>query len=132
MENLESFLRENVDSQIEEEIIISNRFKDENENVIKWKIKCISSLEDEEIRRGCFNKNNEFDFNKYLGKLNASCVTYPNLKNVQLQDSYKVISDDELLKAMLLGGEYAVLSEKVQEINGFNQTFDDLINTAKN
>lgn len=131
MDNLQSFLKENIDNEIEKEIIVSNRFLDENKEVIKWKIRCISTLTDESIRKMSYI-NDEFDYNKYLGKLTASCIVYPNLKSVTLQNSYETYLEDELLKIMLLPGEYASLVEKVQEINGFNETFTELIDTAKN
>lgn len=132
MENLSSFLHENLENEIIEEIALSNRFKDEEGNIIKWKIKSISTLIDEELRALCYNKDDEFDYNKYLGKLTARCTLYPNLNSVELQNSYKVYDSDSCLKQMLLPGEYANLVEKVQQINGFNQTFDELVDIAKN
>ena len=55
----------------------------------------------------------ETDFNQYLGKLAAACTVYPNLNDTVLQDSYRVMGADNLLKAMLSAGEFAAFVEKL-------------------
>ena len=60
------------------------------------------------------------------------CVVYPDLTDAELQNSYGVMGDDNLLKKMLKSGEYAALLNKVQEINGFDITTQDLVDEAKN
>lgn len=62
----------------------------------------------------------------------AACTVAPNLNDASLQDSYGVMSADELLKAMLLPGEYADYLAKVQEICGFDKSVQDLVDDAKN
>ena len=74
----------------------------------------------------------EMDANIYMGKLAAACTTFPNLNDKELQDSYHVMSADALLKAMLIPGEYANYLNKVQEVNGFDITMDELVDEAKN
>ncbi len=132
MENLKSFLRENIENENTYDVVISDRFLDEDGNIIKWKLKTVPTIVDEFIRNSCQKNNEEFDFNKYLGKLTSTCVVYPNLKNAQLQDSYNVKTEDDLLKSMLLAGEYANLVSNVQKINGFDKTFDELVEISKN
>lgn len=39
---------------------------------------------------------------------------------------------EALLKAMLTPGEYAEYLSKIQEINGFDTAFEDLVEDAKN
>lgn len=132
MDTLKSFLKENVQSQKEYEFQISKRFLDDYEKPIKWKLQTITTTIDEEIRKICYKQNDEFDYNKYLGKLSARCVLFPNLKSANLQDNYNTKSDDDLLKAMLLPGEYSNLISIVQNINGFDENFESLVDIAKN
>ena len=51
---------------------------------------------------------------------------------MDLQDSYGVMGAEELLKVMLLPGEYANYLGKVQEICGFDKNMNDLVEEAKN
>ena len=39
---------------------------------------------------------------------------------------------DKLLKTMLKPGEYQDLLKKIQEINGFDESMEDLVEEAKN
>ena len=56
----------------------------------------------------------------------------PDLHDAALQDSYGVMSPEELLKEMLDdAGEYADLAVKVQQISGFTSLAED-VETAKN
>ena len=67
-----------------------------------------------------------------MGKLAARCTVYPNLNDASLQDSYGVMGADALLKKMLTAGEYAEYLMKIQEINGFDVSFEDKVEEAKN
>jgi len=57
---------------------------------------------------------------------------FPNLNDSELQDSYKVMSADKLLKVMLKPGEYQDYLKKVQEVNGYDVPLDELVEEAKN
>lgn len=142
MNNLKSFLAGNAIKVENIKYVASKRFVDKEGNPIPWEIKAISNIEDEEIRNSCTKKVQvpgktgtyipEIDFNNYAGKLAAACTLYPDLLNAELQDSYHVTKDDDLLKAMLTPGEYIQYITKVQEINGFGSNINDLVEEAKN
>ncbi|MBW7457350.1 phage portal protein, partial [Paenibacillus sepulcri] len=57
---------------------------------------------------------------------------YPDLKNAELQKSYGVLGGDQLIKKMLLSGEYAALVQKVQKVNGFDRDINELVEDVKN
>jgi hypothetical protein len=57
---------------------------------------------------------------------------FPNLNDAELQDSYGVKSADELLKKMLLPGEYSEYKAKVMEVNGYDMSMEELVDEAKN
>ena len=108
---------------------------------IEWELKAISSEMDEIIRSECTKKvptgkrgqtKLELDENKYLGRMCAACVVYPDLKTADLQDSYGADSPDDLLKKILLPAEYTDLRVKVMEINGYDTSMEDLVDEAKN
>jgi hypothetical protein len=142
MGNLSAFLAENAKKVENIKHVVSKRFIDENGNPIKWEITCITSQEDEALRKNYTKrvqipgKRNQYttetDYNLYLGKLAAKCTVFPNLNDAELQNSYGVMGDDALLKVMLTPGEYADYLTKIQEVNGFDTSFDELVDEAKN
>lgn len=123
------------------EYIASKRFMDKGEPV-KWQLKAVSSDLDEQIRKECTKKvpihgkrgqyNQETDTDKYIGKLCVACTVYPNLNDAALQDSYGVKCADDLIKKMLLPGEYTEYKAKVMEVNGFDMSMEDMVDEAKN
>lgn len=121
--------------------VASKRFV-QNKKPVEWELKAISSSLDEAIRKECTKKvpiagkrgqyNQETDTDKYIGKLCVASTVYPNLNDAALQDSYGVKSGDELLKKMLLPGEYTEYKAKVMEVNGYDMTMEELVDEAKN
>ena len=73
----------------------------------------------------------ELDTNIYTNKIAAACTVYPNLSNAELQNAYDVMGEENLLRRMLTSGEYISYLEKIQDINGFNETLEDLVQEAK-
>jgi len=142
MSNLSYFLAANVIKEDVVKYIASKRFIDENKNPVEWELGCITSAEDQEIRKSCTRKVQvpgkknmympETDYDAYLAKLAVKCVKYPTLNNAELQNSYGVMGEVALLQAMLKSGEYQDLLKKVQEINGFDTGMDELVEEAKN
>ena len=120
----------------------SPRFVDENKKPVEWEIKTITGTEDEALRKSCARrvpvpgKRNQYqketDYDLYLGKLAVACTVFPNLNDKGLQDSYKAMGAEALLKAMLTPGEYAAYVEKVQEVCGFSTPIQEEVDEAKN
>lgn len=140
--NLSAFMAQNAIQPEEIEFVASKRFVDENGKPIPWKIRCITSTEDEVIRKACTKrvpipgKRNQFtqeiDSSLYVGKLAVACTVFPDLNDAELQDSYGVMGADVLLKTMLTPGEYAAYLVKIQEVNGFDVDMQDLVDEVKN
>ena len=109
---------------------------------VEWEIKAIDSDLDEALRKECTKRvpipgkrgqyNQETDTDKYIGKMCVACTVYPNLNDAELQDSYGVKSGEELLRKMLLPGEYTDLKTKIMEINGYDLSMEELVDEAKN
>lgn len=142
MSDLSMFFAENAVKEEKVKYAASKRFLDKLGKPVEWELSCITSKEDEEIRRSCTKKvqvpgkrgqfTSETDGNLYLGKLAARCVVFPNLNDAALQNSYGIMGSDNLLKAMLKSGEYSDLIVKVQEINGFDTDMEEQVEEAKN
>ena len=143
MKTLSAFFAENALNQEIVKYAVSPRFVDpETKEPIEWELQPITSGEDEEIRKDCMKtvqvigRKNQYErqlnMDKYMTALAVRCVTFPDLHNAELQDSYKVKGADALLNKMLLAGEKSDLLVKIQEICGFTETFDDLVDEAKN
>ncbi|EMS70270.1 phage tail assembly chaperone [Ruminiclostridium cellobioparum] len=142
MNNLSAFLKQNALENENVKFVASKRFVDESGKPVEWEICGITSEEDEDIRKACTRKvqvpgkkgqfTPETDYNAYLGKLAARCTVYPNLNNAELQNSYGCMGADSLLKTMLKPGEYAEYLAKIQEVNGFDVTMEELVDEAKN
>ena len=140
MRDLSGFLRGNA-AQVENvKVVASQRFLDVDGAALEWELRCVSSTEDEEIRRGAVRRPaggrgqsvSETDVGLYLGRLAVGCTVFPDLHDEALQDSYGVMGADHLLRAMLTPGEYAEYLRQVQKICGFDVPFDRLVEEAKN
>ena len=139
---LSGFFAENALKVENIKYVASKRFLDDKKKPIQWEIRSLTSKEDEELRKLCTkrvpvpNKKGQYtmetDYNLYLGKLASACTVFPDLKNAELQNSYGVMGDDNLLKTMLTAGEYAEYLSKIQEINGFDVSTEDMVEEVKN
>lgn len=116
---------------------------DENGNPLEWEFKPITSKENEEIRESCTievpitGKPNMFrqkvKTSLYIQRMIAASVVMPDLYDAELQDSYGVKTPEDLLLAMVDDpGEYNDLAAFVQKFQGFNVSFEDKVNEAKN
>lgn len=135
--SLKAFLKGNTKNIGVVEYVVSDRFIDEETGELeKFKIRAITGQLDSQLRATCYitekDGTQKFDSDKYLALLVSTCVTYPDFKNAELQDSYGVKSEIELMKVMLTSGEYTKLLMKVQEVNGFKETYQDKVQEAKN
>lgn len=142
MSNLQAFFAQNVEKVQVEEHIISKRFKDEQGNPIPWKFGAISGDEDAAIRKACTKrmplpgKKNMFmpetDYDLYALKAAVATVRFPDLNNVELQNSYGVMGAEALIQKMLKPGELTEVKKISQAVNGFDVGMDDLVEEAKN
>lgn len=140
--SLSAFLAENALPAENIRYAASPRFLDEKGKPVEWEMKAITGREDEALRKDCGKRvpvpgrknqyQRETDLDLYLGKLAAACTVFPNLNDKTLQDSYKVMGAENLLKTMLTSGEYAGYLAKVQEVCGFDIPLQDEVDEAKN
>ncbi|MGL9971568.1 phage tail assembly chaperone [Enterococcus sp. DIV1420a] len=119
--NMKDFMQEVVG---EEKEIKMERFKS------PFLIETISETENDRLKKSATvtrisksgNRVKDLDVDKYGDALLVRCVKAPDLHNTELQTFYKTEGDASgTLKAMLLAGEYAKLTNQVLELNGFNE-----------
>lgn len=116
---------------------------DEDGKPLEWEFRHITSKENDGLRDECTvdvqvtGKPNMFrpkvNYSKYMQKVIVASVVMPDLYDVELQDSYGVSTPEELLLAMVDDpGEYNDLILFMQSFQGFNVSFDDKVEEAKN
>lgn len=138
MSEFERFLKTNKKKREPTVYAASKSFTDDKGEPFLWKIKPISTKENENIRDECVIEDKAsgrycLDISKYTAKLLAASVVEPNLYDKQLQDSYGVMTPEALIQELLDDpSEYRKFAEFIQEFNGFNSGFTDKVNEAKN
>ncbi|WP_127531195.1 phage tail assembly chaperone [Paenibacillus kobensis] len=138
--DLSAFYAQNAVMEEAETFIVSERFRNSEGAPVPWKLRSMTEAENEECRKSATRKVKgkhgqqtvETNADEYLAKLVVASITYPDLKDAQLQQSYGVLGAEGLLRKMLRPGEYAGLVAKVQELNGFDRDMNDLVEEVKN
>lgn len=138
--SLKAFLASNAKKPEERKIVISDRFVGEDGQPEPFIIRAISEDLNGQIRADSTSiktlkgrQTSKVDTNKYLGRLVAASVVEPDLKDSELQASYGVVGEDNLVRKMLLPGEFAKLLEAVQDLNGYDaEEFDEIKDEVKN
>ncbi len=142
MSNLNRFLKENKIVKENVKYAATKSLVDEAGKPLLWEIQPLSTKKNENIRESCTieipvkGKPNLFrekiDSAKYTAKLIASSVVFPDLYDKDLQDSYGVMTPEELIMEMIDDpGEYGDFAQFITEFNGFSDINDD-IEEAKN
>lgn len=139
--SLSAFMRPNVQQIENAKYAASPRFKGEDGKPLEWEICCISADEYARIRSSCIRqvpvpgKKNQFtqklDTYEFQSMVCARCTVFPDLKNAELQDSWGVAKPEQLVGAMLIGGEFDDYVTEVFRVNGFKSE-NELIDEAKN
>lgn len=139
--SLSAFLAQNARKPENRKIAVSDRFTGDNGKPIEWEITCITAGENQKIRKDCIRNvpvagkrgqfTQDFDAAAFQAKLLTRCIVFPDLNDKALQDSYGVMSAEQLISAMLTPGEFDNLVLAITDHNGFNSE-GELIDEAKN
>jgi hypothetical protein len=124
MSALKAFLQPSVAGKTKE-VIVSDRFKDENGKPVPFVIKAISQEENEKIAklsRKIVKVNgtpvDKLDTFLYTKRLINACVQEPDFGNQEICKYYGTEDPLEVPSQMLGIGEYNRLSEAIMELNG--------------
>lgn len=142
MSSLNRFLKENKIKKENVKYAATKSLVDENGKPLEWEIQPLTTKQNDNIRDSCTieipvkGKPNmvreKIDNSRYTAKLVATSVVFPDLYDKELQDSYGVMTPEELIKEMIDDpGEYADFTEFITKFNGFTDIDDDIAE-AKN
>lgn len=142
MSDLSRFLKKNKKEKQNVTYAATKSLTDEKGQPLLWTLRPISTKENDALRDACTvdvpvtGKAGVFrpklQTSKYLARLLAASVVEPNLHDKDLQDSYGVMTPEELVQEMVDDpGEYSDFSTFVQQYNGFT-SMDDKVEEAKN
>lgn len=143
MSKFSKFMKANKIEKKNEMYAATKSLCDENGKPLEWEFRHITSKENEDLRDACTidvpitGKPNMFrqkvKSSLYIQKMVAASVVVPDLYDKDLQDSYSAMTPEELLLAMVDDpGEYNDLASFVQKFQGFNVSFDEKVDEAKN
>lgn len=143
MSQFAKFMKANKTVKENELHAVTKSLCDEKGNPLEWEFRHISTKDNENIRESCTveipvaGKPNMYrpklKTSLYIQKMIAASVVVPDLFDVELQDSYGVKTPEELLLAMVDDpGEYNELAAFVQKFQGFDASFEDKVDEAKN
>lgn len=143
MSKFSRFMKANKEEKQNERYAPTRSLCDENGKPLEWEFRHITSKDNEELRDACTvevpvtGKPNMYrprvQTGKYIQKMIVASVVYPDLYDADLQDSYDVKTPEDLLLAMVDDpGEYNELAAFMQSFQGFNVSFNDKVEEAKN
>lgn len=138
-QTLKAFFMQNAEQVPNKKVVISRRFKDEDGQPIEWEIKALDAGTQQDIRTkamemkatGGKNANVKMNYNTALSNIltAVNAVVFPDLWDLELQNSYDVKTPEALIGKMLLPDEFDKL---IDEINAISESADELEETAKN
>ena len=136
------FINADLVTEETKEVIISNRFKDQNGDLIPFKIKTISEEENRRIKEKSNvigsdqfkRKTKDLDSSLYQANLIVACTIEPNFKSSDLQARHKFDGNSVgLVRFLLRAGEFNKLVEAILEFNGFlDNDLEEVANEIKN
>lgn len=141
MSLLESFLKLGKESKVKKiselskQVIISKRFTNDDGNYLPFTIKAMDE-DTLEVLNQKYNKTKivdgvlveQFDRVGWQSELLVESVVDPDLKNTDLCKQYGTMDPTQLVRKMLLPGEYLKLLKEVMTLNGY---YDDFSNFSK-
>ena len=142
MSNFSKFMKAN---KIQKENVmrpVTKSLLDENGEPLLWEIKPLTTKENERLRDLCTvevpvkGKPNLFrhktDMSKYQNMLICASIVSPDLNDAELQNSYGVMTPEDLIKEMVDDpAEYTDLFVFIQELSGFKPLQEE-VDEAKN
>lgn len=143
MSKFSQFMKANKVEKKNEFYASTKSLCDTNGKPLVWEFRPITSKENETLRDECVmdvpitgkphQYRQKLQSGKYIQKMIAASVVVPDLFDAELQDSYGVKTPEDLLMAMVDDpGEYNDLAVFVQKFHGFDVSFEEKVDEAKN
>ena len=143
MSDLSRFLKKNKKLKENVHYAVTKSLTDEKGQPLLWEIRPLTSKETNRLTDECtFQEQvpgkpnvfrNKINSTKLLQKMMVASVVFPNLNDKDLQDSYRVMTPEELITEMVDDpGEYNNFGKYLNELNGFNEGINEKVEEAKN
>lgn len=134
MSKLSAFLHP-VTEQEEKEVVISNRFQDEEGKPVPFKIRSLTQEENDKITKQATRTVRvdgqpvqQVDSAVYNRLLILAGTVEPDFREKELCEAYGVLDPQLVPGKMLFSGEYARLAREIVALSGFSDLGDDLKN----
>lgn len=137
MSTLQEFLNANPIDNLTDEVPVSDRLKDKDGNLYKFKIQVMSSEALGQYRKKAMKidqkkKSVEVDTAKLSKDIVINHTLVPDFKDAESIRKMGCLNPEQYLNKVLLPGEIEELAERIQKLSGFNKDFNELVEEAKN
>lgn len=129
---LQEFLNANVVAGSEKEIILSDRFKDDEGNPLKFKIKAMSQSRFNELRTRAAKVNGGFDEGLFGELCIIENTVVPNFKDNASISQTGCANARQYLDKVLTAGEAQRLAREILSFSGFGKGLKELADEVKN
>lgn len=132
---LQQFLNVNPIDSIQKDIIVSDRFQNDDGEIFKFTIKAMSQSDFEEVKKKAyFGKigNGELDEDTLNCFIVIENTINPSFKD---SDSFNILncsSPKQYLNKVLLSGEISFLAQEIIKLSGFDRGLQELSDDVKN
>lgn len=143
MSKFSRFMKANKVAKKNEHYAPTVTLTDENGKPLEWEFRPLTSKENEALRDSCTTEvqvtgkpnlyRPKLNTSQYIVKMIVASTVFPDLYDKELQDSYGVMTPEELLYALVdNAGEYQDFSVWMQKYQGFTKTLEEKVDEAKN
>ena len=130
MSKLKAFLQKTPVGKTKE-VMISDRFRDDDGNTVPFVVKMISQEENEALVK-LSTKKEKLDRALYTKRMIVACTVEPNFKDAGVCEFYGVVNPLDVPGRMLTIGEYQDLQAAILEINDLAKQAEEDVEEAKN
>ena len=131
MSKLSAFLHPAVACETRE-VILSNRFLDEEGNPVPFKIRAITQEENDSITRKSTRQTKvggqmmeKLDSPQFARRMVVAATVEPDFSSKEMCDAYGTMDPLEVPGKMLLSGEYSKLLREIMNLSGFDENLEE-------
>ena len=131
MSKLSAFLHP-VSLREEKEVVISDRFQDEEGKPVPFRIRSLTQEENDALTKQATRQvkvngqpMEKLDSTDYTRRVIVVATLEPDFQSKELCDAYGVLDPLLVPGRMLLSGEYARLGREIMALSGFDRDLED-------
>ena len=134
MSKLSFFLHPAIPQETQE-VVVSNRFQDEDGNPVPFKIRALSQEENEQIakmsrkaKKVSGQLQERLDSAEFSRRMVVAATVEPDFSSTEMCNAYGVIDPLMVPGKMLLAGEFTRLLQAITDLSGFESPDDEIKN----